>query len=180
MTATVFEARPRKARRVAVAAAVLLVAVFAVVGTLLRRTPTGVYFRLSDQVAMVVLGLLLAGAALLFARPRVRAGAEGVEVRNLIGTRTLPWELVLRVSFPEGAPWARLEIPDDEYIAVMAIQSADGRKAVQDIRALREVHAQHTAPRGTPDGGRCRLRPPDLLPPEPCGANHDRLDLNES
>jgi hypothetical protein len=150
MTTTVFEARPRKARRVAVAAAVLLVAVFTVVGALLRRTSTGVYFRLSDQVAMVVLGLLLAGAALLFARPRVRAGADGVEVRNLIATRTVPWELVLRVSFPDGAPWARIELPDDEYIAVMAIQSADGRRAVQAIRALRAAHAGHTAPRDTP------------------------------
>ena len=122
------EARPRKARRVAVAAAVLLVVVFTVIAVLLRQTPTGVYFRLSDQVAMVMLGLLLAGAALLFARPRVRAGADGVEVRNLLGSRTLPWELVLRVSFPDGAPWARLELPDDEYIAVMAIQSTDGRR----------------------------------------------------
>ncbi|MGH3864938.1 MAG: PH domain-containing protein [Pseudonocardiaceae bacterium] len=147
MTPTVFEARPRKARRVAIAAAVVLVAVFAVVAALLRRTPTGVYFRFSDQVAMMLVGVLLAGAALLFARPRVRAGAQGVEVRNLLGSRTLPWELVLRVSFPDGAPWARLELPDDEYIAVMAIQSADGRHAVRDIRALRAVHAEHTAPR---------------------------------
>ncbi|MDQ4093910.1 MAG: PH domain-containing protein [Actinomycetota bacterium] len=145
-----FEARPRKARRVAVAAAVLLVAVFTVIAVLLRQTPTGVYFQLSDQVAMVVLGLLLAAAALLFARPRVRAGADGVEVRNLLGSRALPWELVLRVSFPDGAPWARLELPDDEYIAVMAIQSADGRRAVQAIHALRAVHAEHTAPRNAP------------------------------
>ena len=151
MTATVFEARPRKVRQVAVAAAVVLVAVFTVVGALLRRTSTGVYFRVSDQVAMVLVGLLLAGAALLFARPRVRAGADGVEVRNLIATRTVPWELVLRVSFPEGAPWARIELPDDEYIAVMAIQSADGRKAVQDIRALRAAHAEHTAHGDPPD-----------------------------
>ncbi|MBV8540760.1 MAG: PH domain-containing protein [Pseudonocardiales bacterium] len=150
MTTAVFEARPRKARRISIAAAVLLVAVFAVVAALLRRTPTGVYFRLSDQVAMMLLGLLLAGVALLFVRPRVRAGAEGVEVRNLLGTRMVPWELVLRVSFPDGAPWARLELPDDEYIAVMAIQSADGRHAVQDIRALRAVRAEHTTPRGAP------------------------------
>jgi Bacterial PH domain len=153
MTTTAFEARPRKARWVAVAAAVLLVAVFTVVAALLRRTSTGVYFRLSDQVAMVVLGLLLAGAALLFARPRVRADADGVEVRNLIATRTVPWELVLRISFPDGAPWARIELPDDEYIAVMAIQSADGRKAVRDIRALREVHAEHTSQRDTRSQG---------------------------
>ena len=148
-TEVLFDARPRKARRVAVAAAVLLVGVFTVIAVLLRQTSTGVYFRLSDQVAMVVLGLLLAGAALLFARPRVRAGADGVEVRNLLGSRTLPWELVLQVSFPDGAPWARLELPDDEYIAVMAIQAADGRHAVQAIRALRAVHTEHTAPRGT-------------------------------
>jgi hypothetical protein len=31
----------------------------------------------------------------------------------------------------------------------MAIQSADGRHAVQAIRALREAHAQHTALRRT-------------------------------
>ncbi|MDQ4020404.1 MAG: PH domain-containing protein [Actinomycetota bacterium] len=150
-TEVLFDARPRKARRVAVAAAVLLVGVFTVIAVLLRQTSTGVYFRFSDQVAMVVLGLLLAGAALLFARPRVRAGADGVEVRNLLGSRTLPWELVLRVSFPDGAPWARLELPDDEYIAVMAIQAADGRHAVQAIRALRAVHTEHTASRGTSD-----------------------------
>jgi PH (Pleckstrin Homology) domain-containing protein len=144
-----FEARSRKARRVAVASAVVLVVVFTVVAVLLRRTPTGVYFQLSDQVAMVLLGLLLGGAALLFTRPRVRAGADGVEVRNLFGSRTLPWEVVLRVSFPDGAPWARLELPDDEYIAVMAIQSVDGRHAVQAIRALRTLHAEHIAPPDT-------------------------------
>jgi Bacterial PH domain len=146
-----FEARPRKARHVAVAAAAVLVVVFTVVAVLLRRTPTGVYFRFSDQVAMVLLGLLLGGGALLFARPRVRAIADGVEVRNVLTTRMVPWDLVLRVSFPDGAPWARLELPDDEYIAVMAIQAVDGQRAVQDMRGLREVHAQHTAPPDLPE-----------------------------
>ncbi|HEY2765145.1 MAG TPA: PH domain-containing protein [Pseudonocardiaceae bacterium] len=153
VTSTMFEARPHKARRVAVVAAVFLVVVFSVVAVLLRNTPTGVYFRLSDQVAMVLLGLLLAGAALLFGRPRVRADADGVEVRNLLGTRTVPWELVLRVSFPDGAPWARLDLPDDEYIAIMAIQAADGRRAVQAIRGLRAAHAQYTGgPQPGPPG----------------------------
>lgn len=146
MTGAVFQARPRRALRVAMVAAVVLIVVFSVVGALLRNTPTGVYFRVSDQVAMMLVGMLLAGGALLFARPRVRAGAQGVEVRNLLGPRLVPWELVLRVSFPDGAPWARLELPDDEYIAIMAIQSADGRYAVQAIRGLRAVHAEHTAP----------------------------------
>jgi hypothetical protein len=147
-----FEARPRKARHVAVAAAVVLVVVFTVVAVLLRRTPTGVYFRFSDQVAMVLLGLLLAGAVLLFVRPRVRAIADGVEVRNVLTTRVVPWDLVLRVSFPDGAPWARVELPDDEYIAVMAIQAVDGRYAVDAIRSLRAVQAEHSAPRTLPEG----------------------------
>jgi Bacterial PH domain len=147
-----FEARPRKARRVAVAAAVALVVVFTVVAVLLRRTPTGVYFRFSDQVAMVLLGLLLAGAVLLFIRPRVRAIADGVEVRNVLTTRTVPWDLVLGVSFPDGAPWARLELPDDEYIAVMAIQAVDGQYAVEAIRSLRAVQAEHSAPPTLPKG----------------------------
>ncbi|MBV8996418.1 MAG: PH domain-containing protein [Pseudonocardiales bacterium] len=147
-----FETRPRKARHVAVAAAVVLVVVFTVVAVLLRRTPTGVYFRFSDQVAMVLLGLLLGGAALLFARPRVRAVADGVEVRNVLTTRTVPWDLVLQVSFPEGAPWARLELPDDEYIAVMAIQAADGQYAVQAMHSLRAVHAERTASSSIPEG----------------------------
>ncbi|MGH3978276.1 MAG: PH domain-containing protein [Pseudonocardiaceae bacterium] len=143
MTSPPLQVRPRRAAGVAVVSAVVLVAVFTVIAVLLRQTPTGVYFRVADQVAMVLLGVLLAGAALLFARPRLRADAGGIEVRNLLGARWLPWDLVLRVSFPEGAPWARLELPDDEYIAVMAIQSVDGSHAVRAIRTLRALHAEH-------------------------------------
>lgn len=137
------QVRPRRARVVAVLSAIVLIAVFTAVALLLRETPTGVYFRVSDQVAMVVLGILLAGAALLFTRPRLRADAEGVEVRNLLGSRWLPWDLVLAVSFPDGTPWARLELPDDEYIAVLAIQAADRQHAVRALRDLRALHAEH-------------------------------------
>ncbi len=150
MTPVLLQVRPRRARWVAGVSAVLLVAVFAVAGVLLRVTPTGVHFRIADQVAMVLLGMLLASGALLFARPRLRADAEGVEVRNLLGARRLPWALVLAVSFPDGAPWARLELPDDEYIAVMAIQAADKQHAVTALRRLREVHATHAPPRPQP------------------------------
>ena len=137
------DVRPRRARWVAVLLAVALVVVFSVVAALLRRTDTGVYFRTADQVAMVLLGVLLAAAALLFARPRLRADADGVYVRNVVGTHRLPWALVLRVSFPEGAAWARLELPDDEYLAVMAIQAADRQHAVSAIRQLRELHRRY-------------------------------------
>lgn len=148
MNAAVLQVRPRRVRVVAGVSAVMLIAVFTVVALLLRDTPTGVYFRVSDQVAMVLLGVLLAGAALLFARPRLRADADGVEVRNLLGARRLPWELVLAVSFPDGTPWARLELPDDEYIAIMAIQAADRQHAVRALRSLRALHAEHAPSAG--------------------------------
>lgn len=137
------DVRPRRARWVAVALAALLFGGFAVVAALLRRTDTGVYFRTADQVSMMVLGALLAGAALLFARPRLRADASGVTVSNVVTSHRLPWALVRRVSFPEGASWARLELPDDEYVAVLAIQAADGERAVAAIRRLRELHRRY-------------------------------------
>src|SRR3712207_7274356 len=63
--------------------AVATVAVFTVIAALLRTSDTGVYFRTADQVAMVLLGVLVAAGILLLARPRLRADARGIEVRNL-------------------------------------------------------------------------------------------------
>lgn len=139
-TATVV-VRPFKVAVCAWVGAVVMLVLFTVIAVVLRNTDTGVHFRLADQVAMVVLGAILAGGLLLLARPRVRADAAGVEVRNIIGTRYLPWELVRRVSFPDGASWARLELPDDEYLSVLAIQAVDGHRAVDGITRLRALHA---------------------------------------
>ncbi|MEU4741689.1 PH domain-containing protein [Actinosynnema sp. NPDC023658] len=144
MTADVVEFRPKKIRLVAGASAVFLVVVFTVVGLLLGDTPTGVIFRASDQVAMVCLGVLLACGVLLLTRPRVRADAEGVEVRNVVTAHRFTWQQVLHVSFPDGASWARLELPDDEYVSIMAVQAVDRDHAVAAVRALRELHRAAT------------------------------------
>ncbi|MDR6595423.1 hypothetical protein J2S66_003807 [Saccharothrix longispora] len=143
-TAVAVEFRPKKIRLVAVTCAVFLVASFTVVGLLLGDTPTGVIFRTSDQVAMICLGVLLACGALLLARPRVRADAEGIEVRNVVTAHRYAWSDVLHVSFPDGASWARLELPDDEYVSVMAVQAVDREHAVAAVRALRELHRAAT------------------------------------
>lgn len=143
--AVLFQTRPRKVRVAASVAAVVLVAVFAVVGALLRDTPTGVIFQVSDQIAMVGIGLLLGIGALLFTRPRVRADNEGVEVRNVVGTRRFDWSLVEGVSFPDGSAWARLDLPDDEYVPIMAVQAIDGDHAVAATRELRRIHRESTS-----------------------------------
>lgn len=139
MSAEAVVVRPRKVRRVAIPIAILLVVVFALVGTLLRNTPTGVVFNLSDQIAMGVLGLLLASGVMLLTRPRLRADADGLEVRNIIGTQRIPWQLVQGIAFPDGAPWARVELPEDEYVPIMAVQATDGDHAVTAMRRLREL-----------------------------------------
>ena len=138
---TVVVVRPRKTMIVAWAGAAAVLALFAVVAVLLRTTDTGVYFRLADQVAMVMIGALIAGGLLLLARPRVRADAGSIEVRNVLVTRTLPWDVVERVAFPDGASWARLELIGDDYLPVLAIQAVDGQRAVDGIRQVRALHA---------------------------------------
>jgi hypothetical protein len=133
--------RPHKVLIAAWVGAVAVVVLFTVVAVLLRTTQTGVYFRFADQVALVLLGLMVAGGVLLLALPRVRADAEGIEVRNLLTSRRVPWELVRRVAFPDGASWARLDLADDEYLPVLAIQAVDGVRAVDAIAKVRALHA---------------------------------------
>ncbi|WP_236792090.1 PH domain-containing protein [Amycolatopsis sp. GM8] len=133
--------RPHRATWVSVVMAVFLVAAFSVVAALLRGSNTGAIFEVSDQIAMVGIGIVLAGGALLFATPRVRADAEGIEVRNVIFlTRRYNWLEVLSVSFPDGTSFARLELPEDEYTGVVAIQAVDRDRAVEAVRALRRLH----------------------------------------
>lgn len=137
-------ARPKKTRKAAIAVAILLVAIHLTLGILLRSDQTGVYFRLADQIAMFGLGCVFAGGVLLLARPRLRVGPRGIAVRNAFSEKIVDWDLAEGLSFPDGAAWARIELPDDEYIPVMAIQSNDREYAVDAVRRFRSVAAEYT------------------------------------
>lgn len=138
------DVRPRKTARVAMVIAAALVVLFIVVGALLRTSSTGVYFRVSDQVAMMLLGVILAGGVLLLARPRLRAGASGVLVRNAFSEKLVEWSVIRGMSFPDGASWARIELPDDEYIPVLAIQANDRAHAVDAMQRFRALYAKYS------------------------------------
>ncbi|AYE98776.1 hypothetical protein C0J29_12655 [Mycobacterium paragordonae] len=127
----------------AYAAAVLLVVAHIAIGLVLKIGSTGVVFQTADQVAMGVLGVVLAGLALLFTRPRLRVGASGLSVRNVFSDKLIPWADVVGVSFPVGSRWARVDLPDDEYIPVMAIQAVDKERAVHAMDAVREQLARY-------------------------------------
>jgi hypothetical protein len=88
-------------------------------------------------------GLVIAGLVLLFARPRLRVGPTGLSVRNLLGDRLIPWSATVGVSFPAGSRWARVDLPDDEYVPVMAIQAVDKDRAVEAMDTVRSLLARY-------------------------------------
>jgi hypothetical protein len=137
------EIRPHLTPYFAYGAAAIILATHITVGVLLKITSTGVIFQTADQVAIALLGVVIAGAVCLFARPRLRIGAPGVSVRNLLGYRLIPWSEVVDVSFPRGARWARVDLPDDEYIPVMAIQAVDKERAVDAMDSVRRLLARY-------------------------------------
>jgi Bacterial PH domain len=137
------ELRPHRMPVFVYIAAFLIAAAHIVVGLLLKIKSSGVIFHTSDQVAMAVLGLLIAGGVLLFARPRLRVGPAGLSVRNLFGYKLIPWADVVGVSFPPGTRWARIDLPDDEYVPLMAIQAVDKERAVDAMDTVRALLARY-------------------------------------
>lgn len=137
------EVRPRLTPYFAYGAAFVIAAAHITVGFLLKIRSSGVIFQTADQIAMGVLGLIIAGLVLLFARPRLRVGPAGLSVRNLLAYKLIPWPDVVDVSFPIGARWARVDLPDDEYTPLMAIQSVDKGRAVDAMDAVRELLARY-------------------------------------
>jgi hypothetical protein len=139
-----FEVRPRRAVRTAWIAAVLIAVTFTVGGVWLRSGSTGVNFRVADQIAMIGIGVLGAAAVLLLTRPRVRVGARGVSVRNILGDNDFPWDYIRGVSFPDRKAWARLELVDDDYVPMLAIRSNDKEHAARAMARLRELGAKYS------------------------------------
>ena len=129
--------RPRRLRQVAWGLAAVVVVVFGVVSLLLRTGEE--VFGTADQVAFFGIGLLIAGGVLAFTRFRVRADGRGVWVRNALGERFFPWEVVVGVDLPPGSTWAQLELHDDELVPVLAVQTSDGDAAVDTVVALRRL-----------------------------------------
>jgi hypothetical protein len=139
------EVKPHLTPYFAYGAAFLIAAAHIAVGFLLKVGSSGVIFRTADQVAIGVLGVIIGCLVLMFARPRLRVGPDGLFVRNLLGYRLIPWTDVVDVSFPKGARWARVDLPDDEYVPLMAIQSVDKERAVDAMDAVRVLVARYRA-----------------------------------
>jgi hypothetical protein len=136
--------RPRRLLLVCRLASAVLVAVFGVLAALLpaRQAGSEAAFGLADQIAFFCIGLLLAWAVLQFTRVRVDADVRGIRVRNYVGEKVLPWQVVAAVRMDDGASWASLDLHDDDTVALLAVQSNDGAHAVDAVVALRRLLAE--------------------------------------
>jgi hypothetical protein len=149
----VVQALPRKLSQVCwVLAPIIVLAFVALSFGLTGRTEGGGMFSTADQFAMVGLGILLALGVLWFTWPRVYADAKGVRIRNMLGSYTLPWQVVTAVRFDEGSPWAALDLADDDQVAVMAIQRQDKERAVAAVRGMRALLADAQSATDPADG----------------------------
>lgn len=142
-------AKPRKLIRWSIFAAVVLVSVFVVMGVLLEQSEAGTAFTLFDQIGIGGVGAILALGALMFTRPRVWANSEYITVRNVFTTKTLPWGVVRDVGVTQGSAWGLLDLHDDDQLSMLGLQVADGQRAVEAMKRLRQLHEQAVGPRST-------------------------------
>ncbi|MGY1709531.1 PH domain-containing protein [Geodermatophilus sp. SYSU D00758] len=142
---------PRRWRLLCALAAATVLAVLAFVGLTLDEQTSGVVrYTAADQVAVVLLGVLLALGLLALGRPRLDADAEGVRVRNLAGVRTVPWTAVRAIRFDRRFRWATLLLTNDDEFALLAVQGADGERAADAVEGLRALHAAALARQPAP------------------------------
>ncbi|WP_307835795.1 PH domain-containing protein [Phycicoccus sonneratiae] len=96
-----------------------------------------------DQLALVAFGLLVAGFLSRYAMIRAVPGPDGLTVRNLMTTRTVAWDEIVEVRFPDGDPWVSLELSDTDVLAVMAVQRVDGEEGRAEARRLAGLVRAH-------------------------------------
>lgn len=134
--------RPWATRWVCLVLGVLVVVGAVPIMVVVPQMP-GVTFAPDDVVTgiLFILGLLW----LLWRQGMVRAVPDerGLTVRNFIHTRVVEWNEIVGVTFGGGNPWVLLDLSDGETLAVMAIQRADGARAVEESRRLATLVALH-------------------------------------
>ena len=105
---------------------------------------TGVAITSLDKFAFIGVGLIISVLSwIALTRPRVRANEDGVQVRNIIGTRFYPWAVIYGLSFPKGSRMARLELPEFEYVPLWAIQAGDKEHALKAVEEFRALEAKY-------------------------------------
>ncbi|MEO5310629.1 PH domain-containing protein [Corynebacterium sp. c24Ua_83] len=104
---------------------------------------TGVTVTKADQWGFIGIGLVFSFVALSLLRPHVKVNSEGVEVRNIVNGQFYPWEIIHGLSFPQEAKWARLELPDFEFVPMMALNIYDKQLIAQRVEDFRQLEDRY-------------------------------------
>ena len=137
--------RPRRGRVLPLVMAGVAVVVCTVVAI---GMGAGGVWQVGDQLALVGLGLALAAFLGRYASIKAVPDDAGLTVRNLMLTRTVTWDEIIEVRFPDGAPWVTVELDDGDELAVMAIQRADGQVARDEALRLARMVDRRWEARG--------------------------------
>lgn len=121
--------RPRGARIVAYAVAVIMLGLTGVIAFAL---PDEIYFTTAETITLWI--IIVAVLALLhgIGRSVVRTGDEGIEVVNGYRRHDISWHEIQGFAMNPGAPWPTLVTVDDERVMLFAIQASDGGTYVRD------------------------------------------------
>ncbi|MHB1614467.1 MAG: PH domain-containing protein [Actinomycetes bacterium] len=144
--------RPRRTRWVAyVAAGVMGGALVGVGATLPSSGGRGT--DVLDRGLPITLGVLVVLGLHRVARARVEVDEQGLTVVNPLHRRRLAWPQVVSVWYGTTTTWLQLDLDDGTTLAVMGIQTTEGRRGrIQAERLAALVDAHHRPPGGTVDG----------------------------
>lgn len=138
------EVTSKRMRLYAIAAVVVTMAVHIFLAIVVNIGDTGTTVTSIDQFGYFGVGVVLSIVFYIgLSRPRVRANEDGVDVRNFIGSRFYPWQVIYGLYFPEGARLPRLELPEFEYVPLWAMQAADGKSTIDAVAKFRELEAKY-------------------------------------
>lgn len=134
--------RPVRGRAVTMVMAILAAVIFTVLA-FVATGPGGGGFSLPNQLATIMLGVLVAGFLWRYVGLRAVPDESGILVRNLVLSRRVAWTEVEAVRFHGGAAWPVLALRDGDELAVMAVQKADGDRAKAEAQRLATLVARH-------------------------------------
>ena len=146
--------RPFRARAARIVGTVLAAAVLIMMSTIavllpgpVRGQAAGMGLSTVDRIGILAFGVAVAWVLLRHAGVRADPDDDGLTVRNLLLTRRVEWVEIVSVRFGAGRPWVLLDLADGSTLAVMAVQSADGRHGTAEARRLAtlvDVHSRTT------------------------------------
>ena len=80
-----------------------------------------------------------------FARVRAVPSGGGLDVRNLLGVRSVAWTQVVAVIYGRDSTFVHLDLNDGTTMSVLAVQKSDGAHAEREasrLATLVEVHSR--------------------------------------